>query len=679
MLINLKTGFLTLQLLNFFQLFTTLLSLLIAIGLGGALVAPPDSLGTAEVTATKRVTGLATPLPEQQLTQAELQLRGVTDMGDALRRFSGVNLRDYGGAGGLKTVSVRGLGANHTAVTYDGLSVSDTRQGQIDLGQFSTERLSALSLHTMGSATLLCPVRNLAAAVVNLSTPWGQALTDGAWHGQVAMRQASFGTYAPSLEVQKRVARHTALGLGADYFVAQNNYPFFVENGAASEHLRRNNSRMQTVTTELNLHQSLAGDGVIMAKAYFHHNYRHLPGMVHYYVNQNNERLLEQVAFGQTRWQQSFGHVKAFAAAKYNWQTSQYTDVGGQYPGGALHQNYWQREAYATAGAAYQFVPWLSAAYATDYAFASLNSNLSTDNRVARDQWLQSLSVEARTERFTLQVRGIYHRYWNEQRGTGSSARDAQRFTPSASATWLALRRPNAWLYVRAGYKESFRLPTFTESYYYHLGSKTLRPELTRQLSAGITVQLTPTPWWRLLALTADGYYNRVADRIVSVPYNLFVWRTVNMGLVRAAGLDLTLQSEWQVGPRHQLLLAVNYSWQRCRDCTTPTELTWHKQLAYTPEHSGAASLTWQAPWLSLVAHTTWASRRWCSNNHLPTTDLPPYSEWGFAAMHTFGLKHHMALCLRADLVNAFNKRYEVIGKYPMPGRAYKVSVAFKF
>ena len=69
---------------------------------------------------------------------------GVVDMPGALRRMAGVNLRDYGGAGGLKTVSVRGLGAAHTIVTYDGLAVGDARQGQTDLSRFSLDNISAL-------------------------------------------------------------------------------------------------------------------------------------------------------------------------------------------------------------------------------------------------------------------------------------------------------------------------------------------------------------------------------------------------------------------------------------------------------------------------------------------------------------------------------------------------------
>ena len=64
----------------------------------------PDTLGTAEVTAARRVAGISASAPVQRIDSAAITLRGITDMGDAMRRFAGVNLRDYGGAGGLKTI-----------------------------------------------------------------------------------------------------------------------------------------------------------------------------------------------------------------------------------------------------------------------------------------------------------------------------------------------------------------------------------------------------------------------------------------------------------------------------------------------------------------------------------------------------------------------------------------------
>ena len=54
--------------------------------------------------------------PMQRLSGSDLVRLGVTNVGDALKHMSGVTVKDYGGVGGLKTVGVRGLGAQHTAV-----------------------------------------------------------------------------------------------------------------------------------------------------------------------------------------------------------------------------------------------------------------------------------------------------------------------------------------------------------------------------------------------------------------------------------------------------------------------------------------------------------------------------------------------------------------------------------
>ena len=104
-------------------------------------------LSSAEVLGVRADASVASAAPVQKLDTASIRRMGVTSTADALRRFAGVNLRDYGGAGGLKTVSVRGLGAQHTVVVYDGVTVSNAQQGQIDLGRFSLDRLAGVELH----------------------------------------------------------------------------------------------------------------------------------------------------------------------------------------------------------------------------------------------------------------------------------------------------------------------------------------------------------------------------------------------------------------------------------------------------------------------------------------------------------------------------------------------------
>ena len=76
------------------------------------------------VTESRRQHSLTSTAPMHIIDSEQILMLGITDVADALHRIPGVTLRDYGGAGGMKTVSVRGFGAKHTGVSYDGIIVS---------------------------------------------------------------------------------------------------------------------------------------------------------------------------------------------------------------------------------------------------------------------------------------------------------------------------------------------------------------------------------------------------------------------------------------------------------------------------------------------------------------------------------------------------------------------------
>ena len=99
--------------------------------------------------------------PLQVMNKAEMERMGISEVADAIRHFSGVSVKDYGGIGGLKTISVRSLGAQHTGVIYDGVSVSDCQSGQIDISRFSLTNISQLTLTIGQSDDIYRPVPSL--------------------------------------------------------------------------------------------------------------------------------------------------------------------------------------------------------------------------------------------------------------------------------------------------------------------------------------------------------------------------------------------------------------------------------------------------------------------------------------------------------------------------------------
>ena len=81
-------------------------------------------------------------IPVQQLSGAQLQQQ-LHSVADAIRYFSGVQIKDYGGVGGLKTVNIRSMGTNHVGVFYDGIELGNAQNGTVDLGRFSLDNMGS--------------------------------------------------------------------------------------------------------------------------------------------------------------------------------------------------------------------------------------------------------------------------------------------------------------------------------------------------------------------------------------------------------------------------------------------------------------------------------------------------------------------------------------------------------
>ncbi len=124
-----------------------LLTALIAIiSLSSTAEETADTISLSEVTVQGRKATRQT-IPVQTLSGEEMRRLNSNSVADALRYFAGVQVKDYGGVGGIKTVNIRSMGTNHTGVVYDGVALGNAQNGQIDLGQFSLDNVEALSLH----------------------------------------------------------------------------------------------------------------------------------------------------------------------------------------------------------------------------------------------------------------------------------------------------------------------------------------------------------------------------------------------------------------------------------------------------------------------------------------------------------------------------------------------------
>lgn len=648
-----------------------------------SVVEPSDStidyyreLDETTVTAAKPLRKIGTSTPTFSLSGSDVLHTGITDISDALHRLPGVVLRDYGGSGGLKTVSVRGLGAAHTTVVYDGLPLSDAQSGAIDLSRYTVDNAGDLSLIIGDNTDLLIPAR-MAAAPATLSLTTKTPPSSKEFDFTARFKIGSFGYYSPYVDATTRLSESVTFNVNGEFVHALNNYPFKWTNGEVTTRERRANSRMNSGHGEANISWDYRNGSFLKAKAYFYDNSRQLPGPVMYYIiNASQEHLRERNAFGQVSFNHNVNtHWNVNGGAKFNWAASLYTDPGNRQAGNVLHENYFQREAYVTANVLFTPSRAWSIDYAADYFFNSLNSNLTTDIRPRRNSILQSLTVKWSIPRLNITARVVESIYLNSAGEPGARyPRNRNRLSPSLSLSARLLN--NGLLYGRLSYKNIFRMPTFNEAYFKHYGAADLKPESTDQLDLGLTCQLSRSGWLPVAVLTADVYRNWVSDRIVAVPYNMFVWTVTNVERVVATGADITLNTTFDLGRRQAIVTTGTWSYQRSKIDVEKTNAAYGKQVAYTPLNSGSFSIGYENPWVNVVIHGQGVSARYADNLNSRGTRLPGYFEFGMTLWREIGIgKSNVEL--RIDALNILDKQYSVIARYPMPGRSWQFSIKY--
>ncbi len=82
---------------------------------------PDDTVHLRNVTVTTQ--SYRDLIPAQTLSGRELEALRSHSVADGLRYFSGLQIKDYGGVGGIKTVNIRSMGTNHMGVYYNGIEL----------------------------------------------------------------------------------------------------------------------------------------------------------------------------------------------------------------------------------------------------------------------------------------------------------------------------------------------------------------------------------------------------------------------------------------------------------------------------------------------------------------------------------------------------------------------------
>ncbi len=641
--------------------------------------ADTKQLDEVEVTAKNAVKPSSTPI--QEFKQYRLKELNALQVSDAVKHFSGVIVKDYGGIGGLKTVSVRSLGAAHTAVAIDGIAMGNAQNGQIDIGRFSLDNVDVISLTNGQDDQIFQSARQVSAAsVLNIKSTFPE-FDNKIVKGRVSFKGGSFGLLNPAAIVAIKMSNKVAMTLSGEYLFANGRYPYVLEYGSEGDSSSvelRQNTDVENIRAELALYgKDSVQDGNV--KAYFFQSKRGLPGATIFYntANFSSQRITDRDIFVQGHYRRQLMPKLAFQLnAKYQYSFTHYLDPVYLGSLGKEENFYHQQEGYLSAGLLYNVLSSLSFSLNTDGIISTLDVDLQNFAYPIRYQWLTALSGKYVNDWVIASATALFTVVDEEVR-SGTASKGYFRVNPFVSATFKPFRKIN--LRFRVFYKNIFRLPTFNDLYYGRVGNINLKPESTNQYNVGITYKAYLADFLPKVELSCDVYHNSVRDKIVAYPTkNIYTWTMLNYGKVSINGIDFTGEVSLKPHSKVMILLGASYTYNRALNVTDPNSSDYKHQIPYTPRISGSGRASLQTPWFDINYSLIWSGHRYAVNQNYAENRVEGFFDHSISASHDFLIKQHV-LGINLECLNLTNKNYAVVRYFPMPGRSWRATVYWKF
>ena len=624
-----------------------------------------DTLQTASVTAFSS----RQAVPVSRLEGKSLERLSSSSVADALKYFSGAQIKDYGGLGGLKTVNVRSLGSQHVGVFLDGVQILNSQNGQVDLGRYSLDNMESVSLYNAHKSETLQGAGEYASGASVYMRSRVPVFSGRPYNLKARVKGGSFGSISPSLRYERRLGR-SALSLEGMFLNSRGDYRFRIKNALEDTSSRRSNGDIMAMRAEAGLWASPWG-GEFQAHAYFYSSERGLPGPVVRRLSDqysSKDRQWDRTAFAQASFRKTGKSAAMLLSGKLAWDRLEYlSDPAKNKAAAYAHNIYRQRSAFLSAAAAWYPCEWLSMNFAADGRFSDLRCNVTGFSYVRR---LDAKAVAAATVLlggFSASGSGLFTlvRDWKQ-----NAPDPLTRFTPTLTLAWA---EPSGRLTLRAFCKSSFRAPTFNDLYYTLVGWSRLKPEKASQYDFGAEAPLFRPSSPLSVRLSADVFCNRITDKIVAMPAaSQFRWTMMNYGRVRGFGVTATATGRYSSGGFNAGLL-VTYTYESARDRTSPERITWGGQIPYTPWHSGSAVLdAGKGPWTGSLSFL-YTGARYRSADNIASERLSPWMTVDLSLSRRFSLRGDCGLELGLDVNNLLNQRYEVVTRYPMPGTNFMV------
>lgn len=627
--------------------------------------AQSDSLEEVRVISTLKLSSTRETVPAFQLSKKQIENLSSNSIAEALQYIPGILVKDYGGIGGLKTISVRSLGAAHNTIFYNGLPLMNSQNSSIDLGKISIENIDKINFYQSQPVNILLPAKAFSSgSITEIKTAgFDSTIKTKSVFGFTA---GSFNTLGFMVAGKYLITKKLQLNFLAQTINSRGNY-YFDSYEVGGKKQRRINSDVKWQQLEIDL--STANE--MNFKLFFYHSERGIPGSVILYNSISRQRSDDIIFFIQGFKKLNISTKdQILLSGKLGYDITDYTDPDYPNSAGGLRNTFHQQQGYFSIAYTRKVSSKLKFAYASDLGIEKLFRTDVFDANFKdplRFTYLNNLTTVLNLKNFEFRGNLLSSIYKDKLKGSqgGSSV---SRITPAFSAIYNIGRAS-----IRFFYKDIFRVPNFNDLYFTNVGNANLKPENVKSYNLGFTLNHTSSGIINNLEFSADAFINNVTDKIVAVPrQNLFQWTMLNIGKAEIKGIDNGLRLRFKRINSLDINLMASYSFQQAIDKSDKSSSLYNTQLPYVPLHSGSAGILLTMKKLSVGYNLLFSGNRYRLGTPSRENLVAGFGIQDIFLGYSLTVKRAESK-IQFSINNIANKNYEVVRYYPMPGINFRL------
>lgn len=563
---------------------------------------------------------------------------------DVLSQYSALFVKSYS-PGNLASTSMRGMGAQHTAVLWNGVNLQSNMNSNIDLNLLPVFFIDQASIETGANSSSVGNGAIAGAIQVNNKMPSGKSVYGEFQYGSFSQKSIAIGA---NVNLKKWSFNSRFLSKSVENDFTFNNY--FLP-GKPEEKLR--NSRFTQSGFMQELGYKLNNKNKLYANFWYLQTQRQLPPAMGI-INTNNERQDDYSTKFLLQHKYDFKKLILTNKLVYlNEQINYFNDL--------LNPAYNNSKSYLVdSKLEWNVTPELD-------LFSEINYNYQTAEtdgyRKGKSRHLINLYT------------GIQWKSVSGKRKLKVGNRQMMsngEMLPSAPDMGFEWK-VNKWMKMKGNLAASYRLPSFNDLYWVPGGNPALKPELGKK--AELSSEFISNAFKSGLTV----FMHHVNDWILWTPNpSGSVWTANNAKAVSSKGIELSAEFKQSINGRAQLKCFGRYQFVNSINTQVyaADSNSLRKQLFYTPKHTGFIQLQYLQKQFGLSFGAVYTGSRYTTADNSPENVLKGFVLFNASATTQLKLKNH-ALSLIFSVANLTNKSYQVVENRPMPLRNFTITLKF--